>query len=161
MKQLSSGNCTSIIIVLISLPIFPAKLIAQNNNFNNFNLALDFNQAAAIVMGYTGGSYSLASIANQDIHGNPCMGYGDPEPDHLMILENDFPQLKLQVNSGGQDTTLIIQDVNNEMIFCSFGQEDVKDALIKEINWKAGKYNIWVGSIKPNQRSSYTLSVEQ
>jgi hypothetical protein len=159
MEQFSNGSYIPIVMTLMSLPLGSA--IAQENHFNNFNLAIGFNQTAGIVMGYTGGSYSLASIANKDRHGNPCMGYGDPEPDHTMILENDFSHLTLKVNSGDQDTTLVVQGPDNRNIICAFGQEEFRDAILRDANWKAGTYKIWVGSMKPNQRSNYLLSVEQ
>jgi hypothetical protein len=149
----------SIAIVVVALPFVPT--LAQNNRFSHLSLALGFDRAAATVMGYTGGSYSLASIANQDRYGNPCIGYGDPEPDHSMVLENDFPQLTVQIDSGGKDTTLIIKGPDRQNVRCGFADNDSRDAVVDDINWQAGKYEIWVGSMKPNQHSPYRLFVEQ
>lgn len=143
---------------LITIPIIPA--IAQPINLDRLILAAGFNQSAAIVTGYTGGTYSLASITNRDKYGNPCMGYSDPEPDHIMILQNDFQQLSVQVNSGGKDTTLVIKGPDNN-IHCAFGRKQARDALIKDKNWQQGQYEIWVGSMQPQQRKGYRLSVQQ
>ena len=148
----------SVILAIVLTPI--TKAIAQRKDLNSLHLALRLNQTTAKVMGSTGGGYSLASIVNQDNYGNHCMGYGDPEPDHTLILDNDFSQLKLQVKSGGKDTTLIVQRVDNKDIRCGFGQQHNRDAVIIGRNWQAGKYKIWVGSMKPGETYKYSLSAE-
>jgi hypothetical protein len=147
------------LIVLTGFAWRTSPVLAQKYGFSNFSLAAGFNRTAAIVTGYTGGTYSLASIVNQDKYGNPCMGYGDPEPDHIMILEDNFQKLTIQIDSGGQDTTLVVRGPNND-IRCGFGLDRLKDAIIKDSDWQAGQYDIWVGSIVANQRANYRLSVE-
>ncbi|MBE9170710.1 hypothetical protein IQ238_25410 [Pleurocapsales cyanobacterium LEGE 06147] len=159
MWQISSYSLIPIAIVVVAIPLMP--MLAQNNRFSHLNLALGFDRATAIVMGYTGGSYSLSSIVNQDRHGNPCIGYGDPEPDHSMVLENDFPRLTIQIDSGGKDTTLIVRGPERQNIRCGFAHNESRDAVVDDINWQAGTYEIWVGSMKPNQNSPYRLSVRQ
>ncbi|MGK7876750.1 MAG: hypothetical protein AB4426_26720 [Xenococcaceae cyanobacterium] len=152
-------NSRSLIALMVALSAAPA--IAEVANFEPLTLALGFNREKAVVTGHTGGSYSLSSIANSDRHNKPCIGYGDPHPDHIMILENDFPRLKLQVDSGGEDTTLVVRRSNESTIRCDFGTTDNKDASIEDTNWKAGRYEIWVGSIEAGQRWNYRLSAQQ
>ncbi len=159
MWQMSSYSFISIAIGVVAIPLVP--VLSQNNRFSHLNLALGFDRAAATLMGYTGGSYSLSSIVNQDRYGNPCIGYGAPEPDHSMVLENNFPQLTIQIDSGGKDTTLIIRGPDRQNVRCSFAHNDRRDAAIEDLNWQAGKYEIWVGSMQPNQRSPYRLFVRQ
>lgn len=154
------GNYTYILIALTLAFIPVTKAIAQKKDLHSFHLALGLNQATAKVMGSTGGGYSLSSIVNKDRHGNHCMGYGDPKPDHIMILDNDFSRLKLKVKSGGKDTTLIVKRTDNKDIRCGFGQQHSRDAVVQGKNWRAGKYEIWVGSMEPNQHSNYTLSIQ-
>lgn len=134
--------------------------LAQRNSQRNLILAVGSNHTKQIVTGNTGGSYSLASIANRDRDGNPCMGYGDPQPDRIVTLKDDFARLKIQVNSGGNDTTLTIQKVEDRTIRCSFGRNGNKDAVIEDRNWTAGTYQIWVGTVTPNMRSPYRLSIQ-
>ncbi len=157
MLKLANFSCI-LIGSLITIPIVPA--IAEPSNLNRLILVAGFNQSLTIVTGHTGGTYSLASITNRDKYGNPCMGYSDPKPDHTMILQNDFEQLSLIVNSGGKDTTLVIKGPNND-IRCAFGRQQTRDALIKDKNWQQGQYEIWVGSMQPRQRKGYRLSVQQ
>ncbi len=120
-------------------------------NFETLNLSPGFGQKSAT--GYTGGSYSLPSIANRDRNGNPCLGYGEQAPDFVMNLQGDIPQLSIAVNSGGQDTTLVIRGPGN---FTLCGDDTVQDS-----NWQAGKYEIWVGTIEPNQNWNYSLTVRE
>ncbi len=131
----------------------------QKPNQDHFILAVDSSQTSAIVTGSTGGSYSFSSITNRDRDGNPCMGYGAPEPDHIMVLESEFSQLSLKVNSRGSDTTLIVKGPGKNNIRCGFGKNNHRDALVQGSQWQAGRYEIWVGSVIPNRRSGYRLSV--
>lgn len=158
MSKVGTFSFISILLTLIIMPVTSA--IAQKKDLNSFHLALRLNQTTAKVMGSTGGTYSLSSIVNKDHYGNHCMGYGDPEPDHTMILDNDFSRLKLKVKSGGKDTTLVVKSTDRKDIRCGFGQQHSRDAVIDGHNWKAGRYQIWVGSMKPHHHSNYSLSVE-
>ena len=158
MYKINKIGLTTILLALVFIPV--TRAIAQKKDLNSLHLALSLNQTTAQVIGSTGGGYSLASIVNQDRHGNHCMGYGDPEPDHTMILENDFSQLKLQVNSGGKDTTLVVKRVDDRDIRCGFGKQHNRDAAIFGRHWQAGTYNIWVGSMIPGDNYNYSLSVE-
>lgn len=148
--------------LITGLTLIPAiAAMAQRPNQDNLILAVDSSQTSAVVTGSTGGGYSLAAMINRDRNGNPCMGYGDPEPDHVMILENEFSQLSLKVNSRGSDTTLIIKGPGKNNVRCGFGKNNRRDALVKDSQWAPGKYEIWVGSVSPNQRSGYRLSIQQ
>ncbi len=148
--------------LIAGLTCIPAiATVAQRPNQDHFILAVGSSQTSAVVRGSTGGSYSLASIANRDRHGNPCIGYGDPESDHIMTLESEFSQLSLKVNSRGSDTTLIIKGPGKNNIRCGFGKNNHRDAEVRGDQWRPGEYKIWVGSVAPHQRSGYRLSVQQ
>ncbi len=133
--------------------------IAQTANFPG--LSISFPPRDARVNGRTTGTYSLANIARTDKNGNPCVGFGDSNPDHIIILETDFPTLRLTVDSG-QDTTLLVQGPNDNTIRC--GQDISRsnpDAQISDTNLPAGTYRVWVGSHNQGQRFSYTLSATE
>ena len=148
------------LLVIFLWGLLPKISLAQKSSLSNLILAAGANQVKEFLMGNTGGSYSLASIANQDSKGNPCLGYGDPEPDHKMILKSDFAQLLLQIDSGGSDTTLLIKGTKDDSIRCAYGQDNSRDAIVQGSNWSADTYSIWVGSMSPNQRSPYRLLVQ-
>lgn len=134
--------------------------IAQEANFEGITLST-FPPSDAVVEGRTVGTYSLANIANTDSNGDLCVGYADVNPDHILQLENDFPSLRIEVNSG-EDTTLLIQGPNDNTVRCA---EDISrsnlDAAIEEEDWAAGTYRIWVGSHDQGQRFDYTLTVTE
>jgi hypothetical protein len=147
---LSSG------VMLAALPV----LSGEKSNFGTLTLGAD--KPSGSISGSTGGSTSLpAIVSNSDRNGNKCLGFGDPTPDHILILQQDFPSLKLRVNTGGTDTTLVIQGPDG-VVRCG---DDIstsnKDALVNDTDWRAGLYKVWVGTSTPGVRREYTLNVRQ
>jgi hypothetical protein len=135
-------------------------VLSQAANFATLTLSPGFPPASALAAGQTGGAYSLPSIANSDRNKKPCIGYGSDTPDHIMVLEKDFPKLTVLVNAPGKDTTLLIRGPNN-LILCGDDTGSRKDANVTATNWKAGRYQIWVGSIESGQRWNYSLTVRE
>jgi hypothetical protein len=133
-------------------------VIAQSANFGEFTLATDAANATA--NGYTAGSAALSDIAARDRYGKICVGFANTNPDHIMRLEQDFSHLTVQINSSGNDTTLLIQGPDNGTIRCG-GDIDRRnlDAQIQDESWTAGTYRIWVGSHNQGQRYDYLLRV--
>ncbi|NEP10133.1 MAG: hypothetical protein F6K14_07930 [Symploca sp. SIO2C1] len=139
-------------------------------NFDSLTLSPGFTPGltpeGGQVGGYTSGSYSLSSIANTDHNGNPCVGFGDTTADHKLVLEQDFSNLSVGVNSGGKGTTLVIQGPNSQTFRCADGIESTNDATVDHntvtnLTWKAGTYWIWVGTMDPEQMLNYTLTVRE
>ncbi|PMB41369.1 hypothetical protein CEN40_20300 [Fischerella thermalis CCMEE 5205] len=148
-------------ILAILLSISPVLVSANTSNFGKITLSPNFEAAEGTVTGYTGGSYSLSAISNRDRHKNACTGFADPTPDHILILKKNFPRLKIIVNSGGYDTTLLIQGPDNNTIRCGDDTGNSKDASIDDKDWKAGTYKIWVATFNSQVKKNYTLSVEE
>lgn len=132
---------------------------SQPANFGS--LTLGGNKTSGTLSGTTGGSASLpAIVSNSDRHNNKCLGFADPTPDHILVLEQPFSNLRLRVNSGGSDTTLVVQGPDG-VVRCNDDAGGSKDAAITDTDWKAGIHKVWVGSVTPNARQDYTLSVRQ
>jgi hypothetical protein len=150
----------SIVLGLITIASSLATLapaIAQDANFGSFTL--NPKTRVSIVDGNTGGSTSLPAVtANNDEAENQCIGFGDPKPDHVMKLGQKFDKLKVTVNSNGGDTTLIIKGPDGS--FRCADDFNGKDAGLEIEGWKAGSYMVWVGSMKPNARRNYQLTVQ-
>ena len=150
---------------IATLSAIPA--LANKANFDKLTLSPGFEASTGVVSGFTGGSTSLpAIVANRDRDNNPCLGFGDPNPDHVMELQRDFSRLRLEVNSRGHDTTLLIQGPDNKSqdnnaIRCGDDTDSSRDASIEDTNWKAGTYKIWVGSMEAGFRRNYTLTVRE
>jgi len=154
--QLRSGLILAMLSAITATPV-----MADTSNFGKLTLAPGFAPAQATVEGYTGGSYSLSAISNRDRDRNPCIGFAAPKPDHVMVLEKDFPQLSIRVNSGGKDTTLLIQGPDDGSIRCGDDTGKRKDASVQGSDWKAGTYKIWVGTFNSGDKGNYTLRVQQ
>jgi hypothetical protein len=139
----------SLIALLGGLVTAPA--IAQTANFGTFTLTAD--KPSVVVTGATGGSASLpAIVSNSDRRRNKCLGFGDPKPDHIMVLQNPFATLKLKVNNGNTDNTLIVVGPKDE-VRCG-------DARLEDDDWQPGTYQVWVGSGSAGNRKDYRLSVQ-
>jgi hypothetical protein len=138
-------------LMLLGLPA-----IAQTPNFGTLTLGND--KTSGTVSGSTGGSTSLpAIISNRDRKGNNCPGFGDPNPDHILELQKPFSKLTLTVASG-TDTTLVV--VGPGGVRCADDSKSGKDASLEDTDWGAGKYQVWIGTIEPNNKRNYRLSVQ-
>lgn len=143
---------------LVSLAVLGALPALGQANFGGLTLGAD--KQAGVLSGSTGGPTSLpAIVSNHDRNGNACLGFGDPTPDHILVLQQNFPTLKLRVNSGGGDTTLVVQG-DGEVRCSDSTTMRKKDASLTDKDWKAGTYRIWVGTVAPGVRRNYTLSVK-
>ncbi|NJN58527.1 MAG: hypothetical protein HC879_14025 [Leptolyngbyaceae cyanobacterium SL_5_9] len=151
---------TGFLALLAALGVVPA--LAQSANFDSLTLSPGFSPADGTVQGYTQGSFSLSSIANRDRSNSLCVGFADTTPDHILVLQQDFSQLTLQVNSGGGDTTLLVQGPNDSTVRCGddTGRNNT-DASIQDSSWSAGTYKVWVGAFESGVRYDYTLTVRE
>ena len=137
-----------------------APAMAETANFGSRSLTPGFSLEDGNVTGYTGGSYSFSALANRDELGNSCLGYGDSQPDYILTLEQDFTALQLMVDSGGADTTLVIEGPDG--FWCGNDIDDYNpDARIIGENVKAGSYSVWVGTMAPGDRQNYTLTISE
>lgn len=141
--------------------VIATPVIAQtSSNFGTLTLSPGFSPAQGKINGYTGGSYSLSAISNRDRDRNLCVGFADPNPDYIMVLEKDFSRLQVLVNSRGSDTTLVIKGPGST-IRCGDDNGKSKDASIDDEKWERGTYRVWVGGFKPGVRYNYTLTVQE
>jgi hypothetical protein len=145
-------------ILALLLPLVALPALAQNNA--PLRLSLGFARQDGVVNGSTSGSYSLSSIAKFDREKNPCLGYASASADHVVTLNQSFPKLTFQVNSRGKDTTMLIKTPNGQVL-CGDDTGQKKDASISATNLPAGNYEIWVGSMEPNKRWGYSLTMSE
>lgn len=132
--------------------------LAQQANFDSFTLS--GTTPTASVSGFTNGISALSSIAGRDRNGTICAGFADTAPDHIMVLQQDVATLTLQVNSGGNDTSLLIQGPDGTVRCGSDTDRRNPDALVQDQNWPTGTYSIWVGSHQQGQRYNYSLNAK-
>lgn len=145
----------AMVIGLVATPV-----LSESANFGTLTLSSGFSSELGSAIGTTGGSFSLPSLVNRDRQNRPCLGYAEETPDHIINLEANFDQLEIVVDSGGKDTTLLITGPDN-LKFCGDDQGASKDASINISNLPAGQYQLWVGTMNPNQTWNYTLTVRE
>lgn len=155
--QFRGGWLLAILTAITATPV-----IAQTANFGTIKLSSNFETAKKVtVSGYTGGSYSLSAISNRDRDKKACIGFADPTPDHILILDKNVSSLQILVNSGGDDTTLLILGPDDKIIRCGDDTGKSKDASISDDNWKKGIYKIWVGTLNSAVKRDYSLIVQE
>ncbi|MTJ10382.1 MULTISPECIES: hypothetical protein [unclassified Anabaena] len=137
------------------------SVLAETANFGSLKLSPGFAASQGTTSGYTGGAYSLSAISNRDLDKNLCIGFADPNPDHILVLEKDFDNLKILVNSGGNDTTLLIKGPDDQTIRCGDDTGRSKDASVSNKKWRQGTYHIWVGMFDQGVKRNYVLTVQQ
>jgi hypothetical protein len=143
---------------LISVTIGTQSAIPQETNFGK--LVLNASKSSGALRGRTGGTTSLPDIISRtDSQRKKCLGFGDPKPDHLITLQQDFLSLTLRVTSNGGNTTLVVQG-SDGTIRCDDDSPNRPDAQISDTSWKAGLYKVWVGTTTPGLRKNYTLTVQ-
>lgn len=142
--------------LMLTLGITPA---GAETAANFGTLTLNSNHLSGRLSGTVGGSVSLpAIVSNRDRHNNNCLGFGTPNPDHILVLQQDLPALKVQVRSSKLDTTLAIQGSDGS-VRCADDNGNSKDATLTDADWKAGIYKVWVGTATPGLQQDYTLVV--
>ncbi len=152
----STVQSTAFKLFGVALPLLLATAAQASSDMR---LALGFTSSQA--NGETVGTYSLSNIASRDSSGEFCLGYGDRTPDHVLTLEEDFTQLTIAIDSGGADTTLLIQGPNNGTIRCSDNaSRSNRDAVIQD-TFAKGTYKLWVGSFEQEGRLRYDLTVTE
>jgi hypothetical protein len=126
--------------------------LAQPATFGT--LTLDGKKMSGVLTGSTGGATSLpAIVGNRDRHGRNCLGFGDPNPDHTLVLQKPASKLKLSVVGGSRDTTLVVAGPNGALRCGDSGS-------IEDSDWQTGTYQIWVGTVEPNKSRNYRLMVQ-
>lgn len=145
-------------LALLALGSLGAAAVAQTANFAPITLSR--GQSSVTVSGTTAGIFSMANLAMRDQRGTICVGFADASPSHVLTLQDPMAQITLQVNSGGSDTTLLLQGPTEGFIHCGedVGRRNLDDRIQAQ-NLPAGTYRLWVGSHSHGQRINYSLTV--
>ena len=123
--------------------------------FENITLSPKFSPNPILIRGLSGGpALAKDTAGREETQTGNCMGYVDQQPDHTLILTTFFNYLKLQVQSS-EDTVLVIRGPGGS--WCSDDSKDINPSI--EGQWLSGKYEIWVGSYKPNTYHPYIIQI--
>ncbi|VXD24385.1 conserved exported hypothetical protein [Planktothrix serta PCC 8927] len=156
LKNLALG----VVIMTVGL-LLPRSVQAQPFDsastpmFENITLNPKFSPNPLLIRGLSGGpALAQDTAGREDTQTGTCMGYVDQQPDHTLILTSFFDYLKLQVQSS-EDTVLVIRGPGGS--WCSDDSKDMNPSI--EGQWLSGKYEIWVGSYKPNTYHPYIIQI--
>ena len=157
-KSIAGVIGISILTTVSTMMLTMKSTTAQPANFRS--LTLNSDTTSGMMMGSTGGSTSLPAIVkNRDRSDRPCLGFGDPNPNHVLVLQQPVAKLRIRVDSGGADTTLAIAGPNGVIRCGDDSSSGNKDASIEDTDWSPGTYQIWVGTVQPNTSRDYRLIV--
>jgi hypothetical protein len=102
-----------------------------------------------VVAGTSGGDVSASDL-------NPtCRGYIADSPNHLFTAAGNFTSLRLLVNGGADDTTLVVQKPDGTYL-CNDDAEG-HHPIVANVAFPPGIYKVWVGSYSQAVRAGYHL----
>lgn len=127
--------------IAMGSPPAPAQMV---------RLARGFQPDPWITRGVAGGPIRATSFDRS------CRGSVPSSPQHLLMLQDDVPILRVMVNSAA-DTTLVIRGPDG-LYTCNDDSEGFRPAI--ERAWGAGTYQIWVGRYSGGM-APYTLGISE
>jgi len=140
------GALLALVFLLWSSPSFAA--------YESFRLGPGFVPDPATGSGTAGGADNAARYGTTP--DGPCVGSIDTTPDHRLTLTGNFSYLRVRVTSPG-DTSLVIKGPAG-ILRCS--DDDIGLDPMIEGSWRAGSYEIYVGSLEARGQR-YTISISE
>lgn len=121
---------------------------AGGSNFGTVTLATGFTPDPHTATGTSGGAVNAQNL-NQ-----ACRGWVASQPDHLLVASTAFSNLRILVNGGAGDTTLVVQKPDGSYV-CNDDAEG-RNPIVTS-SFTPGTYKIWVGSYEQGQNTAYTI----
>ena len=109
----------------------------------------------------SGGPISVEAEIGTDINGNECKGFIASEPDHTLVLRNDFANLRVFVEATSGDTTMVIRSEDGSLTLC---HDDVSRGNPHPSISRAfptGIYYVYIGSFDERQMTNYTIVISE
>ncbi len=116
-----------------------------------------FTPNPVVLEGISGGKLKASEVVKtQETSTGYCDGYVNSQPNHILVLENFFKFLKIEVESQ-HDTTILIAGPGG--VWCNDDSYTTNPLI--EGEWQEGKYNIWIGSYQKNSTNSYQIKITE
>ncbi len=131
------------------LPTQPGQPGQPGSTTTTVSLVPGFTPDPHIVSGVSGGSVSATSLSSD------CRGWIANEPNHLFTASGNFNTLRILVNGGAEDTTLVVQKPDGTYV-CNDDAEG-HNPIIANVPFPSGTYKIWVGSYQQSVTAAYNL----
>lgn len=124
---------------------------AGASNFGTLTLATGFAPDPQIAQGTSGGAIQAGNL------NSTCRGYISQTPDHIVMAQTPFAALRLVVNGGAADTTLVVQ--NPAGAYSCDDDSEQRNPAVTIAAATPGAYKVWVGSYNQGEQAPYTLGV--
>lgn len=123
---------------------------------NVLTLAVGFAPNPTELEGTGGGDRLAADVVNTaNSPTGPCLGYISEAPHEEVVLETNFSNLEMRIESE-LDTTLVISGPGG--VWCNDDSGSKNPAIVGA--WLPGKYQVWVGAYRAEQVPDYTLYIQ-
>jgi len=123
------------------------------SRYGTVTLAAGFNPDPHVVDGTTASDRPASDLSPK------CEGWIAQTPDHLFVAATPFPSLRLLVNGGSMDMTLVVRRPDGTYL-CDDDAAGGKQPLIADA-FPAGAYRIWVGTFEATGGSPYRLGLTE
>jgi hypothetical protein len=104
----------------------------------------------------SGGTLSVSAMNL----GQDCTGYATAQPDFNFTLSGTSAFLRVFVDAGNEDTTLIINRANGQWA-CNDDANGGRNPVVDMTNAAPGLYNVWIGSYQSGTRARGTLNITE
>ncbi|WP_204137878.1 hypothetical protein [Halomicronema sp. CCY15110] len=122
----------------------------------SLTLGTGFSPNPTTLAGTGGGDRPAAAVVNTaSSPTGPCLGYISTTPHEEVVLEANFANLEMRVESA-LDTTLVISGPGG--VWCNDDSGSKNPAIAGA--WLPGTYRVWVGAYRPEQTPDYTLFIQ-
>ncbi|OKH18207.1 hypothetical protein NIES208_06700 [[Limnothrix rosea] IAM M-220] len=157
MRRIFVATVLGVLGLGVAIAPAAAQRAPKQSVFESVTLRSGFRPDPYILRGVSGGD--MAARERLGVRQSPtgaCLGFIDQRADHRIKLATHFNYLKLAVESDG-DTVLAVRGPGGT--WCNDDSSDQDPVIAGE--WKAGEYDVWVGSRQESRFYPYSLQLTQ
>ena len=151
-RKISFISAVSTLVSFLCLNPVSAQQIATNITLDH-----EFAPNPLVLEGMSGGELKATEVVQtSETATGYCDGYVNPQPNHILVLQNFFEFLKIEVESSN-DTTILVQGPGG--VWCNDDSYNTNPVI--EGEWQEGRYQIWIGSYKENSTNDYQIKITE
>ena len=141
--------------------LLPVSAFAQLNiqgtpNYGARTIRPGFTPDPMAIAVVSGGTINVSTLG----HGSDCQGFATAQPDFNFTLSGVSAFLRVYVEAGNEDTTLIINKPDSTWA-CNDDANGGRNPMIDFNNAPPGLYNVWVGSYQTGTRARGSLKITE
>ncbi len=125
-------------------------------NYGARNIAPGFTPDPMSIAIVSGGTINVTALG----HGGDCQGFATAQPDFNFTLTGVSQFLRVFVDAGNEDTTLVINKPDGSWA-CNDDANGGRNPVVDFSGAPRGLYNVWVGSYQTGTRARGTLNITE